>query len=205
MHPAGEFALPHAAGLTHRRAFAAELRSRRRHSAAKCVRFAVSRPPAGVASPRPPAWALFFGRNPEPVWHLPRGPRLTIEPGCALRLNPDLSAIILHDRWQSPGMSTVQKCPAEHLMQQHREIDRRAQRESSNLAQAAAEGIRQTIASVDDALRFMRAIYMADPKHFDIKLGRIALIRHVRLLGVRADRPRRRTGGRQLGACRHGD
>ena len=55
-----------------------------------------------------------------------------------------------------------------HLTQQHREIDRRAQRESSNLAQAAAEGIRQTIASVDDTLQFMRAIYMADPKHFDI-------------------------------------
>ena len=55
-----------------------------------------------------------------------------------------------------------------HLAQQRREIEAQATRDSSNLAQAAAESIGQTIAGVDDALRFVRAVYSADPKHFDI-------------------------------------
>ncbi len=55
-----------------------------------------------------------------------------------------------------------------HLMQQRGEVERRADRESNNLAQAAAESVGQTIAGVDGALRLMRAIYLADPKHFDI-------------------------------------
>ena len=41
-------------------------------------------------------------------------------------------------------------------------------RDSSNLAQAAAESIGQTIGGVDDALRFMRSVYTSDPKHFDL-------------------------------------
>src|SRR3984893_18660626 len=55
-----------------------------------------------------------------------------------------------------------------HLMQQRGEVERRAERESNNLAQAAAESVGQTIAGVDSALRLMRAIYLADPKRFDI-------------------------------------
>jgi diguanylate cyclase (GGDEF)-like protein len=55
-----------------------------------------------------------------------------------------------------------------HLAQQRQELERRAERESSNLAQAAAESIGQTIAGVDEALRFLRALYLADPRHFDI-------------------------------------
>ena len=55
-----------------------------------------------------------------------------------------------------------------HLLQQRGEVERRAERESNNLAQAAAESVGQTIAGVDSALRLMRAIYLADPRHFDI-------------------------------------
>jgi diguanylate cyclase (GGDEF)-like protein len=55
-----------------------------------------------------------------------------------------------------------------HLTQQRQEVAQRADRESANLAHAAAESIGQTIAGVDDALRFMEAVYASDPKHFDI-------------------------------------
>jgi diguanylate cyclase (GGDEF)-like protein len=55
-----------------------------------------------------------------------------------------------------------------HLAQQRQEIEAQAARDSGNLAQAAAESIGQTIAGVDDALRFVRAVYGTDPKHFDI-------------------------------------
>ena len=65
-------------------------------------------------------------------------------------------------------VSVVWGSIALHLMQQQREVNWRAERESGNLAQAAAESMGQTVASVDDALRFMRAIFLADPAHFDI-------------------------------------
>ena len=55
-----------------------------------------------------------------------------------------------------------------HLTQQRQEFASQAMRDSSNLAQAAAESIGQTIGGVDDALRFMRAVYTSDPKHFDL-------------------------------------
>ena len=55
-----------------------------------------------------------------------------------------------------------------HLAQQRREVEIRAARDSSNLAHTAAESIGQTIAGVDDALRFIGAIFSSDPKHFDI-------------------------------------
>jgi len=55
-----------------------------------------------------------------------------------------------------------------HLTQQRQEFASQAMRDSSNLAQAAAESIGQTIGDVDDALRFMRAVYTSDPKHFDL-------------------------------------
>jgi diguanylate cyclase (GGDEF)-like protein len=55
-----------------------------------------------------------------------------------------------------------------HLTQQRQEVAQRAIRDSANLAHAAAESIGQTIAGVDDALRFMQAVYVSDPKHFDI-------------------------------------
>jgi diguanylate cyclase (GGDEF)-like protein len=55
-----------------------------------------------------------------------------------------------------------------YLTQQRQQIAAQAMRDSSNLAQAAAESIGQTIGGVDDALRFMRAVYTADPKHFDL-------------------------------------
>ena len=67
-----------------------------------------------------------------------------------------------------------------HLMQQRGEVERRAERESNNLAQAAAESVGQTIAGVDSALRLMRAIYLADPRHLISAPGRIASTRHVR-------------------------
>src|SRR5271165_721076 len=65
-------------------------------------------------------------------------------------------------------VSVVWGSIALHLLQQQREVSWRAERESGNLAQAAAESMGQTVASVDDALRFMRAIFLADPGHFDI-------------------------------------
>jgi diguanylate cyclase (GGDEF)-like protein len=55
-----------------------------------------------------------------------------------------------------------------HLTQQRQEVTEHARRDSANLAHAAAESIGQTIAGVDDALRFMTAVYLSDPKHFDI-------------------------------------
>jgi diguanylate cyclase (GGDEF)-like protein len=55
-----------------------------------------------------------------------------------------------------------------HLTQQRQEFAVHAMRDSSNLTQAAAESIGQTIGGVDDALRFMRAVYISDPKHFDV-------------------------------------
>lgn len=55
-----------------------------------------------------------------------------------------------------------------HLTQQRQEFASHAMRDSSNLAQAAAESIGQTIGGVDDALRFMRAVYTSDPKHFNL-------------------------------------
>jgi len=55
-----------------------------------------------------------------------------------------------------------------HLAQQRQAFEQQAVRDSGNLAQAAAESIGQTIAGVDDGLRFMRAVYSSDPKRFDI-------------------------------------
>jgi len=55
-----------------------------------------------------------------------------------------------------------------YLAQQRQAYEQHAERDSGNLAQAAAESIGQTIAGVDDALRFMRAVYSGDPKHFDL-------------------------------------
>ena len=55
-----------------------------------------------------------------------------------------------------------------HLGEERREIGERAATDSSNLAQAAAESIDQTISGIDDAMRFIRAIYVSDPRHFDI-------------------------------------
>lgn len=57
-----------------------------------------------------------------------------------------------------------------HLAQQRQEVAQRASRDSANLAHAAAESIGQTIAGVDDALRFMEAVYASDPKRFDISV-----------------------------------
>jgi diguanylate cyclase (GGDEF)-like protein len=74
-------------------------------------------------------------------------------------LNMLLIAVIVSVLWGCIGL---------HLRQQRAQAGARAERESRNLAQAAAESIGQTIASVDDAMRFMRAIFLADPKHFDI-------------------------------------
>jgi diguanylate cyclase (GGDEF)-like protein len=67
------------------------------------------------------------------------------------------------------GMIAVVWCSIWLLLaQQSREFEQQAGRDSGNLAQAAAESIGQTIAGVDDAMRFMRAVYNSDPKHFDI-------------------------------------
>jgi diguanylate cyclase (GGDEF)-like protein len=55
-----------------------------------------------------------------------------------------------------------------HLTQQRQELMARAVRDSGNLARAAAESVGQTIAGVDDALRFIRAVYVSDPRHFDL-------------------------------------
>lgn len=55
-----------------------------------------------------------------------------------------------------------------HLAQQHCEVATRAEQYSRNLVRAAAASVSQTIAGVDDALRFMRAVYSADPKRFDL-------------------------------------
>lgn len=55
-----------------------------------------------------------------------------------------------------------------HLGQLHRDATAAAVRDSGNLARAAAESIDQTITNVDDTLQFMRAVYAADPQHFDI-------------------------------------
>ena len=78
---------------------------------------------------------------------------------CDAIVNALLVAVMISVVWGSIAL---------HLTQQRAEVRWRAERESNNLAQAAAESIGQTITSIDDALRFMRAIYMADPKHFDI-------------------------------------
>src|SRR5690348_8852885 len=45
-----------------------------------------------------------------------------------------------------------------HLTQQRQEVMSRAVRDSGNLARAAAESVGQTIAGVDDALRFILAV-----------------------------------------------
>jgi diguanylate cyclase (GGDEF)-like protein len=89
-------------------------------------------------------------------------------------VNIVLIAVMISVVWGSIGL---------HLMQQREEFGWRAETNSGNLAQAAAESIGQTIASVDDALRFMRAIYMADPAHFDISAwtGRVNETRGVAL------------------------
>ena len=70
-----------------------------------------------------------------------------------------LIAVMIAVVWGSIGL---------HLLQQRDEVKGRAEREIRNLAHAASESIGQTIGSFDDALRFMRAIYMADPAHFDV-------------------------------------
>ena len=74
-------------------------------------------------------------------------------------VNAVLVAVMVCLVWGSIGL---------HLHQQRAQAAAAARRDSANLAQAAAASISQAIASVDDALRFMRAIYLADPKHFDI-------------------------------------
>ncbi len=70
-----------------------------------------------------------------------------------------------------------------HLAQQRQEVEVRTARDSSNLAHTAAESIGQTIAGVDDALRFMEAVYSSDPKRFDIGAwaGRVNRTRGVAL------------------------
>jgi diguanylate cyclase (GGDEF)-like protein len=55
-----------------------------------------------------------------------------------------------------------------HLAEQRQEVAARAALDSGNLARSAAISIDQTVASVDDALRFLRAVYDTDPQRFDI-------------------------------------
>ena len=100
------------------------------------------------------------------TWPLPRRAEARSTPGRFRWLltreaigNLLLVALMVSVVWVSIGA---------HLTQQRLEVNRGAQRDSSNLAQAAAQSIGQTIASVDDALRLMRAIYIGDPIHFDI-------------------------------------
>jgi diguanylate cyclase (GGDEF)-like protein len=55
-----------------------------------------------------------------------------------------------------------------HLAEQKQQFRQHALSEAANLAQTAAAGIHQTLASVDDALRLAASVYASDPKHFDI-------------------------------------
>jgi diguanylate cyclase (GGDEF)-like protein len=66
------------------------------------------------------------------------------------------------------------------LEQQHRQLIGGAQRDSANLARAAAESIGQVVASVDDVLRLSRLVRAGNPQNFDIAAW---------ASGVNADRP----------------
>ena len=80
-----------------------------------------------------------------------------------------LSRVVIVELALIAGMIAVLWCSIWlHLTQERQEFASHATRDSSNLAQAAAESIGQMIGGVDDALRFMRSVYTSDPKHFDI-------------------------------------
>ena len=142
------------------------------------------KPPAGPSGRRPPSprAAERQGRFSASRWLLTRGG--VVE----LMLVGGMIAVVWCGIWL-------------HLAQQRRAFEQQAVRDSGNLAQAAAESIGQTIAGVDDALRFMRAVYSSDPKHFDIGAWASRVNRtHGVALGVRDHRPERHVDGKQPGA-----